>query len=744
MKKLFLIIGLVWVALAITTITEAADISAQLDDALGASAFVVKDSAAASKASVSSLGDVALRGYVKSYYLTEANPRWELNRDMGGGSLAGIGFGPGGATALDTKIWRKAAYELRTNAYLLLKDTNDGSLELGGGSDYNLGGYLKLVGNTKGGATTSVEVFLQPTKSFDVMEFTGWARSLRAWGGGGVRVGNTNADPGTNNLTVDGNTIVGGNLDVTGNTTVTGYIQQIGGGANTSYLGNTVMNYSLDTNLNITSRGGTSGDLILTAAGSGDVKVTTDADTDFNVGAGKLLVQGSNGYVGIGTTPGSALDVKGTLRLSGSSSGWVGFAPAAAAGAITYTLPSADGTTGQVLSTSGAAVLSWATAGGGGYTNLTQFVAQTPWRVFYSNTDGDVTELAFGNSGEFLKSNGTTSAPTWAAGSGGITDEEYNIVMSAQSLQGIEQIRHTVQAFQHYGNLAVDSFSDSTGIASGTGYTYEGSPDYDVKSAAGATTLASCELTDGQYRVGSYGATVFAAAQSFNLAAQATIGSVDFLLAANIGSPTGGVTITIETSSGGNPSGTLADANLTTTVASPTASAWNTATFASSGSVSASTVYWIVIKPTTPPGGDNGYQWCTDYGAGGKYADGNASKYENSWANQAEVDMDFRLKTPAGESNFQSVTYTFPSVPTKLGVTLKLSANTTDITVSVSRNAGTTFTSCALTQIGSTGYYRATSLIDVSGQSSASSVRYKINFANATAVKVRGVGVYGK
>lgn len=384
MKKLFLIIGLAWVALAITTITEAADIDAQVDDALGASAFVVKNSSAVQQVRMDSYGRVG------GYTAGEVNPRWQLNKDTGGANLAGIGFGPGGATAIDTNIWRKGAYELRTNAYLLLKDTNDGSLELGGGSDYNLGGYLKLVGNTKGGATTSVEVFLQPTKSFDVMEFTGWVRSLRAWGGGGVRVGNTNTDPGWNNLTVDGNTIVGGNLDVTGNTTVTGYIQQIGGGANTSYLGNTVMNYSLDTNLNITSRGGTSGDLILTAAGTGDVKVTTDADTDFNVGTGKLLVQGSNGYVGISAAspPGALLDVGaagtlGVIRLAGSTSGNVTIQPAATAGTWTLTLPVDDGTVDQVLKTNGAGITSWTTAGGGG----------TP--------GGSDTQLQYNNGGAF-------------------------------------------------------------------------------------------------------------------------------------------------------------------------------------------------------------------------------------------------------------------------------------------------------------------------------------------------------
>ena len=87
------------------------------------------------------------------------------------------------------------------------------------------------------------------------------------------------------------------------------------------------------------------------------------ADTSF-VLQNRLMID-RDGNVGINTiTPGSTLDVKGTLRLSGSSSGYVGFAPASAAGSTTYTLPSADGSSGQVLSTNGSATLSWATVSG--------------------------------------------------------------------------------------------------------------------------------------------------------------------------------------------------------------------------------------------------------------------------------------------------------------------------------------------------------------------------------------------
>ncbi|HZX01253.1 MAG TPA: tail fiber protein, partial [Candidatus Paceibacterota bacterium] len=89
---------------------------------------------------------------------------------------------------------------------------------------------------------------------------------------------------------------------------------------------------------------------------------------------GTNQITGSNDFfwndstkkLGIGTNnPGSTLDVKGALRLSGSTSGYVGLSPAAAAGSTTYTLPSADGTNGQFLSTNGVGVLSWAAVGGG-------------------------------------------------------------------------------------------------------------------------------------------------------------------------------------------------------------------------------------------------------------------------------------------------------------------------------------------------------------------------------------------
>jgi len=48
------------------------------------------------------------------------------------------------------------------------------------------------------------------------------------------------------------------------------------------------------------------------------------------------------------------------IRIQGSTSGYVGLTVPATAGSTTYTLPSSDGTSGQVLATSGSGTLSWA------------------------------------------------------------------------------------------------------------------------------------------------------------------------------------------------------------------------------------------------------------------------------------------------------------------------------------------------------------------------------------------------
>jgi hypothetical protein len=112
---------------------------------------------------------------------------------------------------------------------------------------------------------------------------------------------------------------------------------------------------------------------------------TTGTETGLDVSSTKLQYNPStgvvtatgfagalNGTVGA-TTPTTAtftdvtLNGQGDLRFADSdSSNWVAFqGPATVSSNVTWTLPSADGTNGQVLQTNGSGTLSWATAGGG-------------------------------------------------------------------------------------------------------------------------------------------------------------------------------------------------------------------------------------------------------------------------------------------------------------------------------------------------------------------------------------------
>jgi len=56
--------------------------------------------------------------------------------------------------------------------------------------------------------------------------------------------------------------------------------------------------------------------------------------------------------------------------------------------------------------------------GGAGYTDLIEFVDQNNWKVFYSDGSGDVTELALGADGTYLKSNGADQIPSFATPAG--------------------------------------------------------------------------------------------------------------------------------------------------------------------------------------------------------------------------------------------------------------------------------------------------------------------------------------
>jgi hypothetical protein len=90
------------------------------------------------------------------------------------------------------------------------------------------------------------------------------------------------------------------------------------------------------------------------SSGTDAVDFTTAGTRRFGIASGgDITVYGGN----------VTLNAQGDLRFADSdSSNWVAFqSPATVASNVTWTLPSADGTTGQVLSTNGSGTLSWAT-----------------------------------------------------------------------------------------------------------------------------------------------------------------------------------------------------------------------------------------------------------------------------------------------------------------------------------------------------------------------------------------------
>ena len=110
--------------------------------------------------------------------------------------------------------------------------------------------------------------------------------------------------------------------------------------------------------------------------------------------AGELTAYGGN----------LTLNAQGDLRFADSdSSNYVALqAPATVASNVTFTLPSADGTNGQVLATNGTGTLGFATAGGA--SNLADGTAATPSVNFSSDTDTGVfragaNRLAFATNG---------------------------------------------------------------------------------------------------------------------------------------------------------------------------------------------------------------------------------------------------------------------------------------------------------------------------------------------------------
>lgn len=234
---------------------------------------------------------------------------------------------------------------------------------------------------------------------------------------------------------------VGGHWVIYNNTTGSFTITIDSGGGGTSTVvaqGFRVLVYSDGTNIGpgITS-------VPLAAAGnSGEIQFNSSGSL---AGSSNFTYDGTGNVVLGGTTPGR-LDVKNAIRIYGATSGYFGLTVPAAAGSQTYTLPNADGTSGQVLTTNGSGTLSWTTASGG-VAGVTSFSAGTTGLTPAAASTGAVVlagtlAVANGGTGQTTYTNGqllignstgnTLTKATLTAGTGiTITNGAGSITISA-------------------------------------------------------------------------------------------------------------------------------------------------------------------------------------------------------------------------------------------------------------------------------------------------------------------------
>lgn len=132
-------------------------------------------------------------------------------------------------------------------------------------------------------------------------------------------------------------------------------------------------------------------------------------------------------------------------------------------------------------------------------------------------------------------------------------------------------------------------------------------------------------------------------AQSFQLSAAQTISAVEFEILALVGSPSGNWTVKIETDNAGKPSGTLANASATISY-TPGAAGYKVITFASSFTLSAATLYWIVLLCDNQ---STNVRWNLRDNSTDVYADGSEAESTNggsTWSNSTR-DLWFKVYT---------------------------------------------------------------------------------------------------
>jgi len=284
----------------------------------------------------------------------------------------------------------------------------------------------------------------------------------------------------TTNATTDTVTFGLGTDIVTGSVSVTGALTAIGNvvcddiiaGGDVSVTGVISANSATLVTLNFTGGGTTSigpnnalptdpADLEIRTNGNCDVVL----DYDDNESSQAFRVKDGDGNImfsvdedGISVANGTA-STGAVLRLGEATANGTNYvavqAPASLAANTTYTLPTADGTSGQLLSTNGSGTRSWATASGGGGTSYSTVRTQS----------GTTYTLALTDAGDYIQTTSTTavtitvplqSSVAWAADTEIYFEQNNTGQITIAGASGVTvNSSETLKSFARYSVLAL-------------------------------------------------------------------------------------------------------------------------------------------------------------------------------------------------------------------------------------------------------------------------------------------------